>query len=117
MMILKRPINIYRSGKQQDNVRNTLYSADHLSSYFYEVKRLLNTKKYQDLLNTEIEGKTVKDILDSFELENNDLLSAANAYTSLIHFDEMLMDSLGDAIDIKQGQKGMEFGDNTKYFI
>ena len=25
------------------------------------------------------------------------------------------MDSLGDAIDIKQGQKGMEFGDNTKY--
>lgn len=107
--------NIYRSGKQQDNVENTLYSADHLSSYFYEVKRLLNTKKYQDLLNTEIEGKTVKDILDSFELENNDLLSATNAYTSLIHFDEMLMDSLGESIDIKQGQKGMEFGDPTKY--
>ncbi len=111
----KTLFNIYRSGKQQDNVRNTLYSADHLSSYFYEVKRLLNTKKYQDLLNTEIEGKTVKDILDSFELENNDLLSAANAYTSLIHFDEILIDSLGDAIDIKQGQKGMEFGDSTKY--
>ena len=107
--------NIYRSGKQQDNVRNTLYSADHLSSYFYEVKRLLNTKKYQDLLNIEIGGKIVKDILDSFELENNDLLSATNAYTSLIHFDEMLVDSLGDSIDIKQGQKGMEFGDPTKY--
>lgn len=107
--------NIYRSGKQQDNVRNTLYSADHLSSYFYEVKRLLNTKKYQDLLNIEIGGKTVKDILDSFELENNDLLSATNAYTSLIHFDEMVVDSLGDSIDIKQGQKGMEFGDPTKY--
>lgn len=111
----KTLFNIYRSGKQQDNVRNTLYSADHLSSYFYEVKRLLNTKKYQDLLNIEIEGKTVKDILDSFELENNDLLSATNAYTSLIHFDEMLMDSLGESIDIKQGQKGMEFGDPTKY--
>lgn len=111
----KTLFNIYRSGKQQDNVRNTLYSADHLSSYFYEVKRLLNTKKYQDLLNIEIEGKTVKDILDSFELENNDLLSATNSYTSLIHFDEMLMDSLGESIDIKQGQKGMEFGDPTKY--
>lgn len=111
----KTLFNIYRSGKQQDNVRNTLYSADHLSSYFYEVKRLLNTKKYQDLLDTEIDGKTIKDILDSFELENNDLLNAANAYTSLIHFDEMLVDSLGDAIDIKQGQKGMEFGDPTKY--
>lgn len=111
----KTLFDIYRSGKQQDNVKNTLYSADHLSSYFYEVKRLLNTKKYQDLLNTEITGKTVKDILDSFELENNDLLNAANAYTSLIHFDEMLVDSLGDSIDIKQGQKGMEFGDSTKY--
>lgn len=111
----KTLFNIYRSGKQQDNVRNTLYSADHLSSYFYEVKRLLNSKKYQDLLNTEIDGKTIKDILDSFELENSDLLNAANAYTSLIHFDEMLVDSLGDAIDIKQGQKGMEFGDPTKY--
>lgn len=111
----KTLFNIYRSGKQQDNVKNTLYSADHLSSYFYEVKRLLNTKKYQDLLNIEINGKTVRDILDSFELENNDLLNAANAYTSLIHFDEMLVDSLGDSIDIKQGQKGMEFGDSTKY--
>lgn len=111
----KTLFNIYRSGKQQDNVKNTLYTADHLSSYFYEVKRLLNNKKYQDLLNTKIDGKTVKDILDSFELENNDLLSATNAYTSLIHFDEMLMDSLGDSIDIKQGQKGMEFGDPTKY--
>ena len=111
----KTLFNIYRSGKQQDNVKNTLYSADHLSSYFYEVKRLLNTKKYQDLLNIKINGKTVRDILDSFELENNDLLNAANAYTSLIHFDEMLVDSLGDSIDIKQGQKGMEFGDSTKY--
>ena len=111
----KTLFNIYRSGKQQDNVKNTLYSADHLSSYFYEVKRLLNTKKYQDLLNIEINGKTVRDILDSFELENNDLLNAANSYTSLIHFDEMLVDSLGDSIDIKQGQKGMEFGDPTKY--
>lgn len=111
----KTLFNIYRSGKQQDNVRNTLYSADHLSSYFYEVRRLLNTKKYQGLLDTKIDGKTIKDVLDSFELENNDLLSATNAYTSLIHFDEMLVDSLGDAIDIKQGQKGMEFGDNTKY--
>lgn len=111
----KTLFNIYRSGKQQDNVKNTLYTADHLSSYFYEVKRLLNNKKYQDLLNTKIDGKTVKDILDSFELENNDLLSATNAYTSLIHFDEMLVDSLGDSIDIKQGQKGIEFGDPTKY--
>lgn len=111
----KTLFNIYRSGKQQDSVRNTLYSADHLSSYFYEVKRLLNTKKYQDLLNIKINGKTVRDILDSFELENNDLLNAANAYTSLIHFDEMLVDSLGDSIGIKQGQKGMEFGDSTKY--
>lgn len=111
----KTLFNIYRSGKQQDNVKNTLYSADHLSSYFYEVKRLLNTKKYQDLLNIKINGKTVKDILDSFELENNDLLGATNAYTSLIHFDEMLVDSLGDSIDIKQGQKGIEFGDSTKY--
>ena len=111
----KTLFNIYRSGKQQDNVKNTLYSADHLSSYLYEVKRLLNTKKYQDLLNIKINGKTVRDILDSFELENNDLLNAANAYTSLIHFDEMLVDSLGDSIGIKQGQKGMEFGDSTKY--
>lgn len=111
----KTLFNIYRSGKQQDNVRNILYSADHLSPYFYEIKRILNNKKYQDLLNTKIDGKTIKDILDSFELDNNDLLNAANAYTSLIHFDEMLVDSLGDAIDIKQGQKGMEFGDHTKY--
>jgi hypothetical protein len=74
-----------------------------LSPYFYEVKRILNNKKYQNLLNTKIDGKTVKDILDSFELENNDLLGATNAYTSLIHFDEMLVDSLGDSIDIKQG--------------
>nr|DAG88816.1 MAG TPA: hypothetical protein [Crassvirales sp.] len=73
-----------------------------MSPYFYEVKRILNNK-YQDLLNTEIDGKTVKDILDSFELENNDLLGATNAYTSLIHFDEMVVDSLGDSIDIKQG--------------
>lgn len=111
----KTLLNIYRSGKQQDNVRKVLYSADHLSPYFYEVKRILNNKKYQNLLNTKIDGKTVKDILDSFELENNDLLGATNAYTSLIHFDEMLVDSLGDSIDIKQGQKGMEFGDPTKY--
>ena len=107
--------NIYRSGKQQDNVRTVLYTADHLSSYYYEVKRLLNTKKYKHLLDTDLGAGSFRELLDSFELENNDLLSAANAYTSLIHFDEMLMDSLGDAIDIKQGQKGMEFGDNTKY--
>lgn len=111
----KTLFKIYRSGKQQDNVKKVLYSADHLSPYFYEVKRILNNKRYQNLLNTKIDGKTVKDILDSFELENNDLLGATNAYTSLIHFDEMLVDSLGDSIDIKQGQKGMEFGDLTKY--
>ena len=52
----KTLFNIYRSGKQKDNVRNILYSADHLSPYFYEVKRILNNK-YQDLLNTEIDGK------------------------------------------------------------
>lgn len=107
--------NIYRSGKQQDNVKTVLYTADHLSSYYYEVKRLLNTKKYKHLLDTDLGAGSFKELLDSFELENNDLLNAANAYTSLIHFDEMLIDSLGDAIDIKQGQKGMEFGDPTKY--
>lgn len=107
--------NIYRSGKQQDNVKTVLYTADHLSSYYYEVKRLLNNKKYKHLLDTNLGAGSFKELLDSFELENNDLLNAANAYTSLIHFDEMLIDSLGDAIDIKQGQKGMEFGDPTKY--
>lgn len=107
--------NIYRSGKQQDNVKTVLYTADHLSSYYYEVKRLLNNKKYKHLLDTDLGAGSFKELLDSFELENNDLLNAANAYTSLIHFDEMLIDSLGDAIDIKQGQKGMEFGDPTKY--
>lgn len=107
--------NIYRSGKQQDNVKTVLYTADHLSSYYYEVKRLLNNKKYKHLLDTDLGAGSFKELLDSFELENNDLLNAANAYTSLIHFDEMLVDSLGDAIDIKQGQKGMEFGDPTKY--
>lgn len=107
--------NIYRSGKQQDNVKTVLYTADHLSSYYYEVKRLLNNKKYKHLLDTNLGAGSFKELLDSFELENNDLLSATNAYTSLIHFDEMLVDSLGDAIDIKQGQKGMEFGDPTKY--
>ena len=107
--------NIYRSGKQQDNVKTVLYTADHLSSYYYEVKRLLNNKKYKHLLATDLGAGSFKELLDSFELENNDLLNAANAYTSLIHFDEMLIDSLGDAIDIKQGQKGMEFGDPTKY--
>lgn len=107
--------NIYRSGKQQDNVKAVLYTADHLSSYYYEVKRLLNTKKYKHLLDTDLGAGSFRELLDSFELENNDLLNATNAYTSLIHFDEMLMDSLGESIDIKQGQKGMEFGDPTKY--
>lgn len=111
----KTLFNIYRSGKQQDNVRTVLFEADHLSSYFYEVKRLLNSKKYKDLLDTKIGDQTIRELLDSFELSNNDLLSATNAYTSLIHFDELLIDSLGDAIDIKSGQQGMEFGDDTKY--
>lgn len=104
--------NIYRSGKQQDNLKNTLYIADHLSPYYLNVKRLAT--KY-NLLDTKIDNTTVGELLDSFESESNNLLNAANAYTSLVHFDSMLIDTLGDAIEIKQGEKGLEFGDKDKY--
>lgn len=99
----KALFNTYRSGRQQDLVKTVLFQADHLSSYYYQVKRIAKAK---GLDTTELE---------QLEQPDNNVLQAAHAYTSLIHFDSLLMDALGGTIEIKSGQKNWEYGDNTKY--
>ena len=95
--------NVYRSGRAQDNCKNTLYEADHLSSYYYQVKRIAKAK-----------GLDTAE-LETFEQPDINILQAAHAYTSLVHFDSLLIDTLSNAVDIKQGQKNWEYGDTTKY--
>lgn len=107
-----RATNKYKSTLLLNKVQNSLYEADHFQSHYYDVKKWAEKL---NLLDTKIEDTTIKDLFKQIESSNSTLLDATKAYTSLIHFDELLVKSIGDMVSIKQGQKGYEFGDTSKY--
>lgn len=92
----------------RDIAATTLYEANNFSSYYYTILEIAEKAKI-----TEINGKQLSDY--TFIKEENNILTALNAYSSLTHFDELLRDSFGFEIDIKSNQFGVELGDNSKY--
>ena len=88
--------------------KTTLYEANNFSSYYYTILEIAEKAKI-----TEVNGKQLSDYI--FTKEENNILTALNAYSSLTHFDELLRDSFGLEIDIKSNQFGVELGDNSKY--
>lgn len=91
---------------------NTLYEAENLSSYFFDIIKIANKL---NLNNISINGNTYNLTNDMFNQNDNNLLTALNAYTQLTHFDELLRDSFGLEIDIQNGEFGMELNNNSKY--
>lgn len=88
--------------------KTTLYEANNFSSYYYTILEIAEKAKI-----TEVNGKQLSDYI--FTKEENNILTALNAYSSLTHFDELLRDSFGLEIDIKSNQFGVELGDSSKY--
>ena len=88
--------------------KTTLYEANNFSSYYYTILEIAEKAKI-----TEVNGKQLS--YYTFTKEENNILTALNAYSVLTHFDELLRDSFGLEIDIKSNQFGVELGDNSKY--
>lgn len=87
---------------------NNLYEANNLSSYYYTILQIAERADIK-----KVNGKKLSEY--TFTKEENNILTALNAYTSLTHFDELLRDSFGLEIDVKPNQFGLELGDNSKY--
>ena len=65
-------------------------------------------------IDGEVKTQTINDAIAFIESEQDTLLSAANAYTSLVHFDKMLKDSI-TSITFDKKDEGSEVGDMEKY--
>ena len=104
--------NAFTNASQRDAARNVLYWGDLFSNHYYQIKKYIANKK---LGNTQVGNKSVNQILAEIESEPNTLLGATNAYTVLTHFDELLMEHVGTAINFKKELKRIEVGDLTKY--
>ena len=103
--------NKYNNKKLSDML-NSLYTADYFSKYYNEAKRLINKLKLQ---NIQVGNRTVQEVLNYIESDELTLLDATNAYTSLVHFDELLQEIHGKSFSIAQGMEGLEIGDMNKY--
>nr|DAF63668.1 MAG TPA: hypothetical protein [Podoviridae sp. ctz6O13] len=86
------------------NFQTQLYDADHFSRYFAEVEGYVADNR-PDLMG----------VIEDIKKENNDLLSASNAYTMLRYFDYMLKNVYGDQVSIKKGTTGHEGDISDKY--
>lgn len=91
------------NGAQINKLSRNLYSGDTYSRVYQAVKKYITKNKLTDLLP----------IIESIEQVDVDLLMATNAYTTLTHFDELLVDRMGKQIDIAKGTFGKE--DPNKY--
>lgn len=89
---------------QKHLLTKSLYVGDCYSHHYIAVKKYIleNRPDLQEVI-TEIE-----------KVETN-LLEAANAYSKLSHFDEMLVDRLGKQISIQDGTKNLEIDDKYSY--
>lgn len=104
--------NKYNNKKLSD-LQNKLYEADYFSEYYIETKRLIN--KF-NLGNLKVDQDlTVNDIISQIESKQLTLLNAVNSYTSLVHFDELLLEQFGNSFSITPNLQGVEMGDMTKY--
>lgn len=102
--------NKYKSASAK-NSAHKLYEAGKLTRAYYVIQEKIS----KDFSDVEVEGKKVLDILNGFTLKANNLLIATNAYTCLLHFDEMLRAQFGMDIDIAKGLFGIEPTKGNKY--
>ena len=110
----KKLKSLYK-GNKFSLAQNELYSADHFSEYYIQIKKLLNDD-YKDLQSLKIGDKTVSDYINDIESVELTLLEAVNAYTSLTHFDELLTELHGESFNIRPGTKGLETTGNKYQF-
>lgn len=94
------------NGEQLQEMMTQLYTNGHFSQYYIEAKRIIQK------LNL---GDQFKDLVDQIEAPTVNILEATNAYTKLVHFDELLVDSHGSSFEIQNGLMGIEYGDMNKY--
>lgn len=85
-------------------LKSQLYTADHFSEYFAEVKKFI--EKHKPELMERITG---------IEQVDRNILEAANAYTMLRHFDSLLTEVYGDQISMAQGTRDYEADIPNKY--
>lgn len=89
---------------QQSRLGRSLYFGDCFSPSYLAVKQFIETYR-KDLLQkiAQIESTSVN------------LLDATNAYSMLVHFDEMLVNSLGKQIAMLPGTMGLEVPGKYSY--
>ena len=102
--------NKYKSASAK-NSAHKLYEAGKLTRAYYVIQEKIS----KDFSDIEIDGQKVVDTLNGFTLKANNLLIATNAYTCLLHFDEMLRAQFGMDIDIAKGLFGIEPTKGNKY--
>lgn len=117
--ITTRINNKFTNNAQRQSAKIQLYRGDGYSEYYQTLKSMIKSFNLGDIkIKYSIDGKvktqTINDAIAFIESEQDTLLSAANAYTSLVHFDKMLKDSI-TSITFDKRDEGSEVGDMEKY--
>jgi hypothetical protein len=93
-------LNQYKKSK----LSSDLYAGDCYSTSYLAVRKFVMENK------PELISK-----LEEIETLDVNLLEATNAYSIISHFDEMLIDKLGNQISIEDGTKGLEIEGKYSY--
>lgn len=82
---------------------STLFESGKLSKSYKQIKDIIF-----EILQDSSEKEFYKNIFDSIESSEINLLDAVNAYTCITHFDELLVETYGKEITIAKGTKNLE---------
>lgn len=110
----------YTGGKKELALKQ-LFTADHYSEYYAYVKEYITKAGCTNDVNAQQSAyvsenqNRLLEVLDSIETPDAGILEAANAYTLLTHFDELLVSRFGDHIEIMKGTKNYEGAFSDKY--
>lgn len=100
---LKKQLKFFLKKYNLTSYQKELYNGDEYSSSYLAIKECLIDLDHP-----------LKSYINDIESINSNLFEATNAYTILVYFDELLIDTLGKQISIKNGTKNLNVED--KYF-
>ena len=116
---LTRVKNAFGQGKRSILAEQQLYTAGSYSDYFKVINKAIKDFELQNVQvtyseNGVIKTQTVQEALDFINSSETSLLNAANAYTSLTHFDKILKARI-TAITVDKDFEDQEVAYMNKY--
>lgn len=99
------------SGAQLSNIDITLFEADHYSNYYENLKEFLEYYTMDQGIKEKVDS-----LMEKIEHDHTSLFEASTAYSILTQFDNLIEDTLGKQIAIKEDLKNFEINSSDKYF-